>query len=59
MDNKVGLKSLNSNLGELIKIVQELKEEYNSKIIILDKKILEVDEKIKQIDVMINDILNN
>lgn len=58
-NNKVGLKSLNSNLGELLKIVQELKDEYNNKIILLDKKLLELDQKILKLDQMTNDILNN
>lgn len=58
--------TLENNLSELIKIVNELKEQYlnsinqlDEKIKIFDNKIIEIDNKIKEVNDTIDNIINN
>ena len=66
MDNTIGLKSLslkndklNGNLNELIKIVNELKDDYQNKIKQLDIKLNELDTNLKKVDQLLNIVVNN
>lgn len=49
---------LESNVNELIKIVNDLKDEADKKIIELNDKLKLVDDKIKQLDTIIDNIIN-
>lgn len=65
-NSPVGLKSLtlkhdkiNGNLNELIKIVNELKEDYQNKIKQLDIKLNDLDTNLKKVDQLLNIVVNN